>query len=65
MRAALRASTRGASSWVIQRTSAAATKCRVPRMGQVRTMARRDSAASTMASVAPRMRWPSAHSDPR
>ncbi len=64
-RPALRATTRGVSSSSIQRASSAATKCRVPRIGQVRTIDRPAIARSTSASVALRVRSPIAQSAPR
>jgi len=61
----LRAITRAASNPVIQRASSAATKWTVPRIGQVRRIARSAMARSMSASVVPGRREPSAQSEPR
>ena len=62
MRAEFAACTRGASSATIHRTSSRASRCRVPRIGQVRTISPRSIASSTCARVAPWVRRPTAHS---
>jgi len=56
---------RGVSSSSIQRTSAAATKCKVLRIGQVRMIFRSAMARSTTVFVASVRRRPIAHSAPR
>ena len=59
------AALRGARSSVIQRASAAETKCSVPRIGHVRTMRLSAMARSTSASLAPPVRRPTAQRAPR